>query len=53
MTEGAQEETAFAYLTDIRRRFIQRYDYDAISGFSSYQLSDFEKVLKQLMVIKL
>jgi hypothetical protein len=50
MTERCPEEVAFAYLSDVKRKFIQTYDYDKIAGFYAYQLSDFSEVLKQLMV---
>jgi DNA-binding MarR family transcriptional regulator len=51
MTEGGQEELAFAYLTEIKKKFIQNYDYDKIAGFYAYQLEEFVPTLKQLMVI--
>ncbi len=50
MTEGAQDGLAFAYLSDVRKKFIQTYDYDKIAGFYAYQLSEFSEFLKQLMV---
>jgi len=49
MTEGAPDQLAFAYLSDIRKKFIQTYDYDKIAGFYAYQLNEFSDVLKQLM----
>lgn len=49
MTEGAQDEIAFAFLSDLKRRFIQSYDEDKIASLSAYQLGEFEKVMKQLM----
>ncbi len=50
MTEHSQDEIAFGYLSDVRRKFIQNYDYDKIAGFYAYQLTEFSDVLKQLMV---
>lgn len=50
MTEGATEQLAFAYLSDVRKKFIQSYDYDKIAGFYAYQLNEFADVLKNLMV---
>jgi hypothetical protein len=53
MTESGNEEInerAFAYLTDVRRKFIQNYDYEKIAGFYAYQLTEFAEILKQLMV---
>ena len=51
MTEGGQEELAFAYLAEIKKKFIYNYDYDKIAGFYAYQLEEFVPTLKQLMVI--
>ncbi len=51
MTEGAQDQIAFAYLSDLRKKFIQTYDYDKIAGFYAYQLNEFAEELKKLMVI--
>lgn len=50
MSESCQEDLAFAYLGDVRKKFIQNYDYDKIAGFYAYQLTEFADVLKQLMV---
>jgi hypothetical protein len=50
MTEGAPDELAFAYLSDIRKKFINSYDYDRIAGFHAYQLEEFAPTLQQLMV---
>jgi hypothetical protein len=50
MSEGIQDEIAFAYLNDVKKKFIQTYDYDKVAAFYAYQLSEFSEVLKQLMV---
>ncbi len=50
MTEEASEGLAFAYLSEIRKKFIQTYDYDKIASFYAYQLTEFADVLKNLMV---
>jgi len=50
MTEGAQDQIAFAYLSDLRKKFIQTYDYDKIAGFYAYQLNEFAEEMKKLMV---
>lgn len=50
MTEGANDSTAFAYLSDLKKKFIQDYDYDRIASFHAYQLTEFEGTLKNLMV---
>ena len=50
MTEGAPDELAFGYLSEIKKKFIQNYDFDKIAGFYAYQLEEFVPTLKQLMV---
>jgi DNA-binding MarR family transcriptional regulator len=50
MTEGASEGLAFACLGEIKKKFIQNYDYDKIASFYAYQLEEFVPTLKQLMV---
>ena len=52
MTENISDELAFAYLYEIRKKFIQTYDYDKVAGFYAYQLEEFGMILKQLMVKK-
>jgi hypothetical protein len=52
MSEGLQDDLAFAYLNDVKKKFIQTYDYDKVAAFYAYQLSEFSEVLKQLMVKK-
>jgi hypothetical protein len=50
MSQDFSEEIPFAFLSDVRRKFIQTYDLDKLEGFYAYQLNDFSEVLKQLMV---
>lgn len=50
MTENASDELAFSYLNDIKKKFIQNYDYDKIASFHAYHLTEFVEVLKQYMV---
>ena len=50
MTENALDELAFCYLNDIKKKFIQNYDFDKVASFHAYHLTDFADVLKQLMV---
>ena len=52
MSENTNEQLAFSFLNDIKKKFIQNYDYDKICGFQAYQLNEFVQVLKQYMVIK-
>jgi len=50
MTENASEEIAFCFLNDIKKKFIQNYDFDKIASFHAYHLTEFVDVLKQYMV---
>jgi len=50
MTEGSTEDMAFACLGEIKKKFIQNYDYDKIASFYAYQLEEFVPILKQLVV---
>jgi hypothetical protein len=50
MSDQLQEDNCFAFLSDVRRKFIQNYDYDKIAGFNAYQLTEFSQILKQLVV---
>lgn len=49
MSENYSNELALAYLRDVQKIFIQTYDNDKIAAFCAYQLTDFDKVLSQLM----
>lgn len=49
MTENFPEYLAFAFLTDVQKSFIQKYDYDKIASFCAYQLSEFDKTLSSLI----
>ena len=50
MYDLLDEDSAFAFLSDLRRRFIQSYDYDKIAMFNAYQLTEFCEIIKQLIV---
>ena len=50
MTEDYSENQTFAFLSDLRKRFIKEYDFDKIAGAHAYELKEFEPVLKELMV---
>jgi len=51
MSEGLEDDLIFAFLGDVRLKFIQTYDYDKLAGFHAYQLqSEFIDTLTQLMV---
>ena len=49
MTEMFPDDLAFAFLDDLRKKFIQTYDYEKIASFYSYQLTEFDKVISQLI----
>jgi hypothetical protein len=49
MTEGVKDENAYAFLSDIRNRFINSYDNNKITR-SRTQLTEFLPTLKQSMV---
>jgi hypothetical protein len=51
MAENVTDELAFGYLNDVRKKFIQTYDFDKMGSYYAYSLNDFVEVLKQLMVI--
>lgn len=45
MTENFPEKLAFACLNEIKAKFINKYEYDKISSFCTYQLSEFVPVI--------
>ena len=49
MTEMFPDDLAFAFLDDLRKKFIQTYDYEKIASFCAYQLTEFDKVISQLI----
>jgi hypothetical protein len=51
MTENTNVQQAFSFLFDIKKKFIQNYDYGKIITLQAYSLNDFSEVLKQFMVI--
>lgn len=50
MSEQMNDDVVFAFLGDVRKKFIQTYDYDKLAGFHAYQLTEFQDTLKQLIV---
>ncbi len=50
MTEDIPDQMAFAYLSDIRKKFIQTYHFEKIPSFHAYQLNEFVDILKHFMV---
>jgi hypothetical protein len=53
LSDGINDETAFAFLNDVRKKFLTSYDYDKLINMTSYQIKDFPEILKQLVVILL
>ena len=49
MCENFPEKLAFAFLTDVQKSFIEKYDYDKIASFFSYQLTEFDQNLSKLI----
>ncbi len=50
LTEQMKDKVAFAFLTDIKRRLLQTYNYDSLTTYKSFQLNEFTDVLRQFMV---
>jgi hypothetical protein len=50
LSDGINDETAFAFLNDVRKKFLTSYDYDKVMSMGSFQIKDFPETLKQLMV---
>lgn len=51
MTDQLPDEVAFAFLSDVKKKFIQTYEYEKIANFRAYQLKEFNDVLKGFMVM--
>ena len=49
LSENVSDELAYAFLRDLKKMFTSKYDYEKIASFCAYQLTDFEKVFKQLI----
>jgi hypothetical protein len=50
LAEELSDDMAFAFLYDIKKKLLNTYDYDKLSGYSSFQLSEFTEQLKSYMV---
>jgi len=50
MSENVSNELTFAFLSEIRKRFIEFYEYDKITSYFAYQLSDFAETMKIYLV---
>ena len=50
MTEEYPEGQAFAFLSDLRKRFIRDNDFDKIASLHAYELKEFEPAMQELMV---
>ena len=49
MTSNFPEDTAFGFLIDVQKQFIESYDYDKILSATSYLLESFQDKLKRLI----
>ena len=51
LTENHIEKNlAFAFLSDLRKKFLQSYAYEIVSSFRALQLKEFNTSISQLMV---
>jgi len=50
MSENMTDDIIFAFLGDVRKKFIQTYEYEKLAGYHAYQLTEFAETLKQLIV---
>lgn len=50
MSDNISDEVAFSFLSDVRKKFMQTYNFDSIAHFNAYQLNEFNEQLKILMV---
>ena len=50
MTDNTPFEIAFGFMSDCKRLLFERYKYDEIKTAYSYQLQDFEEIIKELII---
>jgi hypothetical protein len=53
LVEGMNDNTAFAFLNDVKKKLLQTYDYNTLFTYSSFQLNEFNNTIKKFMVIGL
>jgi hypothetical protein len=51
MSDNIEDDVAFSFLSDVRKKFMQTYNYDSVVDFHAYQLNEFNDQLKTLIVI--
>ena len=49
LSENYDDDIAFAFLKDLKKILLSKYDYEKIASFCAYQLNDFDKNLSQLI----
>jgi hypothetical protein len=50
MAEGLSNDIMFAFLDEVRKKFNSSYSYESVSKKPTFALSEFNLVLKDLMV---
>jgi len=52
-SEQVADNTVFSFLTELKKKLLQTYDYDKLMSTSAFGLEDFTDSIKQLIVITL
>ena len=50
LCDQMSDNTAFAFLADIKKKLLQSYEIENILSLNAFQLKEFSEVLKQFMV---
>ena len=50
LTENCNKELAFAFLRDLQYEFLSKYQINSFSSFTAYQLTEFDKAIKMLLM---
>lgn len=51
MSDNIEDDVAFSFLSDVRKKFMQTYNFESVVDFHAYQLNEFNEQLKILIVI--
>jgi hypothetical protein len=49
MAKELKEEVVFSYLSDLKKKFLKKYDLKAINSSFAYQLREFNEEIKNLV----
>lgn len=49
LSDGIGDESAFAFLNDLKRKLLQTYTYESLVNYNTFQLTEFTDVIKQYM----